>query len=267
MEYGVDEGTDQLVNRPRSSLAMVVLVSSLAAAGTTAALVLAGGGRAAAVTVPVLVGLPEEEARLVAEGSKLTLEVAGSMSDPVVRPGSVARQSPLAGAKLEAGSRVQVTISRGVPRRLPNLVNLPRAVAEQRLAGLGLHVGAVRLERSAGLPDGTVVATEPPAGSTLAPGTSVELVLSQAGAAATPRASAKAAPAVPAGPTVAVPKVVGVRLRFAGERLRAAGLVLGKVSREADEDHIEDYVLRQSPEAGAAAPRGSAVDLVVTRND
>lgn len=266
MEYGVDEGTDQLVNRPRSSLATVILISSLAAAGTTAALVLAGGGRAAAVAVPVLVGLPEEEARLVAEGSKLTLEVAGSMSDPVVRPGAVAHQSPLAGEKVEAGSRVQVTISRGIPRRVPNLVNLPRAVAEQRLAGLGLRIGAVRLERSAGLPDGTVVATEPPAGSTLAPGTSVELVLSRASAPAT-RASASPAPLAHTGPTVTVPKVVGVRLRFAGERLRAAGLVLGKVSREADEDHIEDYVLRQSPEAGAVAPRGSAVDLVVNRND
>jgi serine/threonine-protein kinase len=268
MQYGVDDGTDQLVNRRGGSIATVIVISALAAAGTTSALMLLGGGRApSTTTVPVLVGLAEAEARLVAEGAKLTLEVVGAMPDPVVARGSVARQRPLAGEQARAGTRVQVTLSRGVPIRLPNLVNLSLAVVERRLAALGLRRGELRRQQVGDLPDGTVVASDPAAGSSVPAGAAVDLVLSQKGAAEPRPAASNPAPtrATPTGPIVTVPKVTGVRRPFAEQRLRAAGLVPGKLGYQADEDHIEDYVLRQSPEPGASAPRGSAVDLVINR--
>ncbi len=62
-----------------------------------------------------------------------------------------------------------------------------------------------------------------------------------------------------------MPKVTGIRLRFAEQRLRAAGLAVGKLSYQSDEDQSEGFVLKQTPAAGANAPRGSAVDLVVNR--
>ena len=69
----------------------------------------------------------------------------------------------------------------------------------------------------------------------------------------------------PLGPMVAVPKVVGVRLQFATTRLQAAGFTVGRLGYEADEDHMESFVLRQTPPAGSSAPRGSAVDLVINK--
>ena len=64
---------------------------------------------------------------------------------------------------------------------------------------------------------------------------------------------------------VLVPKVMGVRLRFARPRLVAKGLTLGRVSYSEDEDHMEGMVLGQNPGPGTMVSAGSKVDLVVNR--
>ncbi len=64
-----------------------------------------------------------------------------------------------------------------------------------------------------------------------------------------------------------MPKVTGVRLPFAVSRLRSRGLSPGRISYSRDEDHMEDFVLSQSPRPGTPAAKGDKVDLVVNKVD
>ncbi len=174
-----DDYSDWPVRRTPASLVIVVAV--LVSAGTAALLHLATRpAEPAPTTVPELVGRPEREARLLAEGAKLTVEVVGSVPDPVVKAGEVARQLPLAGARVSPGTRVQLTLSRGLLSTLPPLVGLPVEQALARLGQLGLRAGHVRHRAEPGVADGVVLASEPPAGSSLGPGAAVDLVVARA---------------------------------------------------------------------------------------
>ncbi len=72
---------------------------------------------------------------------------------------------------------------------VPDLAGLSEAAARAALAGVGLTVGAVTTESSAGAPARTVIAFDPAAGSAVAAGSSVRLAVS---AAAGPSGSAAA---------------------------------------------------------------------------
>jgi beta-lactam-binding protein with PASTA domain len=268
---------------------LVIGVSFLTSLLTGGGLHLLLGGAAAAdkVTVPAIVGLTLEKAKLTSESAKLSVNVAGNTSDPLIEKGSVAKQSPLAGTAVVPGSTLSVILSTGPSSvTLPSFQGLSVSQAIERLQKLGVKVGTTRFQSNSGLADGLVVTTEPAPGSVLQPETTVSLIVShQEAAAATPAAGgptvetgaaapgpAKTAPGAPvtlkAAPgMVIVPKVVGVRLQFATSRLSSSGLSAGRVTYEKDEDHMEDFVMRQSPEAGTQVPRGSSVDLVVERGE
>jgi len=227
--------------------------------------------------VPELVGMPLERAREAAQASKLNLQVMGSVADPLVSKGAVARQVPLAGTKVVNGTNVAATLSSGPTSvTIPNLQSLTLAVAANRLGGLGLKVGTTTYQPPPqGGVEGTIISTNPTNGSQIAPGSSVHLVVARSTSPGADPAPTPPPPPTPrrlsppvAGPgSVTVPKATGMRLTFATSRLRAKGLSVGRISYQADEDHMENYVLRQSPPAGTPVAKGTTVNLVVNRVD
>ena len=66
-------------------------------------------------TVPDVVGMDVESARGRLENAGFELAMGSYRVDPVVARGAVAEQSPKAGAGLERGGRVIVTVSAGRP--------------------------------------------------------------------------------------------------------------------------------------------------------
>ena len=62
-----------------------------------------------------------------------------------------------------------------------------------------------------------------------------------------------------------VPSLTKIPLKKARERIRQAGLRIGKISFETDEDIAPSFVLRQSPSAGRLVTPLSKVDLVVNK--
>lgn len=267
--------------RPRTGL--VILTALITSVATISALhVLSRGGalaRASETQVPELVGLPLARARAAADLAKLNLQVMGSVSDPLVAKGAVARQIPLAGTSVAVGTNVAATLSIGPTSvTVPALKGLSLAVAGNRLGEAGLKVGSTSSQPQEGAAAGNVVSTAPSGGTQVPPGSSVDLVvvgeLSSGGAAPPkipappalrPRPSVAVAPGTPG--SVTVPKATGMRLQFATGRLSSSGLSVGRVSYENDEDHIEGYVLRQSPAPGTPVPRGTTVDLVINRTE
>jgi beta-lactam-binding protein with PASTA domain len=208
-----------------------------------------GGSAPAAVVVdvPNLVGMSTGDAREALKGRGLLIVLESERDDAKVPAGAIAAQAPLPGSQLHQGSTVRAVVSRGLSQQaVPSVVGESVEAASRRLAEAGLKTGASRAAPN-DAPEGTVVATAPPAGAMVIPGTAVELTV-----------SAGKAPE-----TKPVPKLTGLRLSKAKTDLAAAGFTLGKVRYDYDADRGGNVVLRQEPAEGAAVAPGSAIDLVV----
>ncbi len=134
-----------------------------------------------AVRAPGLQGLTARAASRQARTRGLELVVSGRRYSPTFRAGTVCRQIPRGGAKVEAGAHLVVFLSRGPDPRaaVPKLTGVSLLSARAALARVRLR--AVVAAPFAGASDGVVVASQPAAGSRLRKGSSVVLVLYGAG--------------------------------------------------------------------------------------
>ena len=124
---------------------------------------------------------------------------------------------------------------------VPQVVNMTRAQAEQRIEAADLTVGSVSEEASEDVPKGRVIAQDPDALSTLTVGGTVDLTVS------TGR------------PDVVVPYVIGEDRDTARQELTGAGLKVKLVRRDSDEE--ENTVIRTDPNAADTVSRGSLVTV------
>jgi eukaryotic-like serine/threonine-protein kinase len=199
----------------------------------------------ATVTVPDVSNLTRAQAtaKLQRSGLQETTEQQGSAT---VAKDRVISTDPLAGAKVAQGSVVTVTVSSG-----PTLVKVPDVTGETQgdaaaaLSGVGLKQGTVTQQVSASKDPGTVLSQSPPAGSSLASGKPVNLVVAKA-----PR-------------DVQVPSLVGQAEADAAAALGSVGFVPQVVSKPVSDPAQDGMVLRQRPSAGHLAPRGSTVTITV----
>lgn len=202
-------------------------------------------GLAESAAVPTLVGLREAEAEARADAVGVPVEWVTYV--PSDRPvGSVVAQEPAAGATLEPGSGVRLTVSRGpgdAPVVLPDLIgrSLDDALAE--LAVLGIrHVAQVAAALSFDRPR-SVTDQRPAGGSSVLPSTPVTLVYALEGTR-----------------IVEVPDLAGMPLWRAQLTLRAAQLDLGAVQR-IDDPALPEGVVEARPSGYTVV--GSPVALVL----
>jgi beta-lactam-binding protein with PASTA domain/tRNA A-37 threonylcarbamoyl transferase component Bud32 len=167
-------------------------------------------------------------------------------SSATVDEGVVITTEPVAGTKLPVGSTVTVVVSSGpAPVHVPDAVGQSRVAAEAAFQTEGLTVGTVTQQVSASQTPGTVLSQSPSAGSTLHFGGKVNLVVAQA-----PK-------------EVAVPLVVGQTETQAAAALKSAGFTAKMESTPTTEATQVGVVLKQSPSAGARAPKGASVTITV----
>jgi serine/threonine-protein kinase len=126
-------------------------------------------------------------------------------------------------------------------KTVPQVVNMTRAQAEQRIEAADLTVGQVSEEASEDVPKGRVIAQDPDALSTLTVGGTVDLTVSSGT------------------PDVVVPYVIGEDRETARRELTGVGLKVKLVRRESDED--ENTVIRTEPNAADTVSRGSLVTV------
>jgi eukaryotic-like serine/threonine-protein kinase len=216
----------------------------LADEGSTVTLTVSSGpGRAA---VPAVRGLSRAAAAraLRRAGFRPSTRRAYSGSVP---EGRVIGSTPAQGDRAERRSTVVLTISRGPrPVQVPTVTGLDRAAAEAALRDRGLAASVTRRQTDAAQP-GAVLAQDPAAGTSLAPGATVALVVAEAI------------------PTVAVPDVVDATLAQARAELRQAGFAVRVRRRSVDTPDEDGIVLDQSPAGGEARTAGTTVTLVAGR--
>jgi beta-lactam-binding protein with PASTA domain len=150
---------------------------------------------APSLEVPALIGrkIEEAEVELARLGAGLGVPIGllctihETEAAPTVAPGTILAQSPNAGTRLPAGSRIEI-LGAYAPEdtrvAVPNLQGRSYDEAESILVSAGLAVGEVRTLPFAAA-SGTIYATDPPMGRRVARGTHVDLTI--AGTVSNPR--------------------------------------------------------------------------------
>src|SRR5437773_2537078 len=116
-------------------------------------------------------------------------------SSSTVASGSVISESPTAGTRVASGSAVSLVVSSGPAQvAVPNVVGQTQATATRAITGAGLTVGTVTMQSSSTVASGSVISESPTAGTRVAIGSAVDLVVSSG---------------APPPTQVAVPNVVG----------------------------------------------------------
>jgi len=193
-----------------------------------------------------VIGLPLSEAERLLEGQGFKVKIEGEEPDPEIAAGSVRWQDPPPDLIVPRGTTIQLIRSAGpanVP--VPDLAAFDLDQATRVLIAAGLKVGDVDTVPSAEDP-GIVVGSRPDPGSAKAPGSTVDLLVSEG----------------PSG--VEVPNVIGLRQDEARRQIEAAGFRVGRVSRTDTRRGPPGTVLEQQPVAGSRASRRTRVDLVIT---
>ncbi len=198
---------------------------------------------AAAVTIPQVAGQTEAQARATLENAGLEVDVQRVTSEE--EAGRAVGTDPPEGSEVDEGDTVVLRVSEG-----PGLTTVPdvegenEADATAELRRADFQVDA-RQEASGDVDEGIVIRQSPGGGTQAETGSSVTIVVSS-------------------GPeSVRVPDVQQQDFESAEGEINGAGLVVGNVSREPNENFPEGTVIRQSPGPGASVAEGSAVNLVL----
>jgi beta-lactam-binding protein with PASTA domain/predicted Ser/Thr protein kinase len=225
------------------------LLGVLAAAAAIAALVIVlvkdRSPSVVQVKVPVVTGLPKEDA--AAELGDFGFSYVENVVTSPRKAGTVVSEAPPSGTSVPKGSSVTINVSGGpappTSGQIPYVLGLAAPAATHRLHTAGFKVTAAK-QPSSTVSKNSVISTNPPAGSTGAHGSTVVMTISSGP------------------PPVVVPGVVGQTLQLAEFLLQKQGLI-PKVVKQVSSTPA-GTVLAQSPSSGKL-PKGSTVTLTVAK--
>ncbi|MCK5566028.1 MAG: PASTA domain-containing protein, partial [Planctomycetes bacterium] len=212
--------------------------------GTTVDIVVSLGVQM--VTVPNVVGQAQATAQSNIVAASLVVGTVTTSYSPTVPVGDVISQNPAGGASVAIGSSVDIVVSLGVqPVTVPNVVGQVQATAEANIVAAGL-VASATTAYSDTVPAGDVISQNPAGGASVAPGTTVDIVVSLGVQ------------------MVTVPDVVDLAQATAESNIVSAGLAVGTVTTEVNGSVPAGDVISQNPAGGSSVAIGSSVDLVVS---
>ena len=198
--------------------------------------------------VPRVLALTLPEAQAEVKKAQLQVTDGGAEPHPTAPQGVVIWQDPPPGVIAPEGAKVTLVSSAGPPKiPVPDVAGLETGLAQSLVAAAGLVVSQVESVQAAA-PQGVAMLTRPPAGTALAPGAGLIVVVSRGA------------------PTIAVPDLLGMASADARTRLELEGLQLGTVTRRRTTEAPPGIVVGQRPAAGTLAAPGTVVDIVVARS-
>lgn len=173
-------------------------------------------------------------------------DVKHAYSDTVER-GTVISSNPAVGARIRDNDSVDLTISDG-----PETVNVPDLhgaaldTAKSRLKDSGLAAGTVTREFNDDVPSGSVISTDPEAGTERRAGSTIAITVSK-------------------GSPVEVADVTGASVEDATAELEEAGLKVKIASAQVNSEFDKGLVAKQSPGEGREAAEGDTVTLTISK--
>ena len=164
--------------KPGTVLASTPVAGTLVKKGNTVTLNVSAEAPTQQVQVPQgLVNATVTQATSLLQGVGLSASVVYKSS---TQPkDTVLSTNPSSGTKVAQGSAVILTVSSGPANvTVPSLIGQSQIQAGQVLGQSGLNVGGVSTQSSTQYAAGLIISTSPPAGTSVAPGSSVSIVVS-----------------------------------------------------------------------------------------
>ncbi|MCK6210354.1 Stk1 family PASTA domain-containing Ser/Thr kinase [Georgenia sp. EYE_87] len=194
------------------------------------------------VAVPDLTGLDQVGAREELEDVGLVPSIVDDVPSDTVEAGVFVESNPPVGTEVEVGETVEIAFSSGPEAvEVPNVVGMTQEQAASALEDVGLASGSVDEVNDPSAGPGDVVATDPAAGASAAPGSRVNLTV--------------------ASNLADLPDLTGQTEEEASAAL--AGLDLNaRITQEESADAAPGTVIRQSHPAGVVE-RGTTVTLTI----
>jgi serine/threonine-protein kinase len=213
--------------------------------GITTWWVLIGPG--ASVKFPSVVGATTEQANSTLTALGLKTLVVEERFDEDIAKGKVISTDPFAGDSIALGGTVNLVVSKGAERyTIPSLVNLTPEAAVNLLAKSPLKVGDITEVFSTKVPKGFVISSNPAQGTRVKRETIVDMVVSKGVE------------------TFSLTSFIGTNGEQALNELTAAGFNV-TTTYAFDEKAMPGEVISQQPAAGAALPKGAAVEIFVSK--
>jgi serine/threonine-protein kinase len=242
--------------RPRRNLAwlwILLVVLAVLAVGILAWVFFRDGGApeptpttgVTQIQMPDVVGLTYDEAVAALEAAGFTGEIRQETRETLdAEPETVLEQQPAASSSIAANTTVVLTVAVQPGQvAVPDVRGLSQADARQRLIDAGLQPGDVQEADDPEVEQGAVIGTDPAAGSQVAPGTTVAIIVSSG--------------------AVEVPGVEGQQVNDAIAAIQAAGLRVEQIGQASDEP--PGTVIDQDPAPGDTVPAGSTVRIIVAQ--
>ncbi|MCB1258358.1 MAG: PASTA domain-containing protein, partial [Microthrixaceae bacterium] len=217
---------------------------SLAPKGSTVKLVVSSGTEQ--VEVPDVTGRSQDEAEKILTDLKLLPRVT-TEENADVTAGNVIRQNPEPRKSVPAGSVVEIFVSKGAGEEIvPDVKGQPLAQAQAAIQAAGFRFANPTREPSSDVPEGSVISTDPAAGTSLKTNSVIKIVVSSG------REQVK------------VPTVTGQNEDSATSTLKGAGFnVEVKPKSVASDDPNANRVISQTPSGGDTVDKGSTVTITV----
>ncbi len=194
------------------------------------------------VQVPRVIGMSITKARHTIGAAKLAVPPESYAHSASVPKNHVISQDPSPGGYVDQGSDVNLTVSLGAQStEVPPLIGQTQAQAQAALTAA--HLKGVFKQVKSDQPQGTVISTDPTAGSPLPRGATVNVSISR-------------------GPSK-IPNVVGLLQADAEQKLRDAGFV-PSVKPDDTSTEPQGTVTQQVPDAKQTAAQGSTVYIFVS---
>ncbi|MGL5912224.1 MAG: PASTA domain-containing protein, partial [Phycicoccus sp.] len=236
----------QKKNRRRPAAIVALVVAALAALGLLAyGMVMASGTEEpTTVTVPDVVGSPQQTAESRLKNAGLQVKVTTEANDTVPED-DVIRQNPAPQDEVNRNTTVTIAVSTGPSSvAVPDLKGRTADEARQQLSDLGLQLGEVEEVNDPDTERGVIIDSNPGSGTAVAANTSVNVRVGTG--------------------KVTVPNVVGLSQNDAQRTLADSNLQVQTEFRQTV-DVPEGQVLEQGPKTGEAVDQGTQVKIVVAQ--
>ncbi len=219
----------------------VIVVFGLIAYGVAKVMGGSGGSATTKVQVPSVSGLTQQAAQDKLQASGLTWTITQAPSATVDK-GIVMDQNPAQGVTVDSNSKVTLTVSTGAnTTSVPDVSGQSQQDARDVLTNEGLVVGNIMYQDDPTVPKDKVIKTNPPKGTTVDKGSTVDIYLSSG--------------------EVTVPDLTGKTLNAALSALRAQNLNVQTTFQPSDQP--ANTVIGQDVKNSKVA-QGSTVTLTVS---
>ena len=200
------------------------------------------------ITVPDVRGMTEEKAKKLLYDKKLGYFVVTREDSKKYKAGRVSKQTPEAGTKVSAHTRIEVVVSSGLignTKSVPDVSGKSEADAQKELEDAGFKVTS-SFQYDDNVENGNVISTTPAAGTKAEKGTQITMLVS--------KGSDKKS----------VPNVRGMEDSAAQNTIKNYGFNVGSVTYQYSDSVSKGLVISQGVAAGTKAAAGTSISLVVS---